>query len=81
VKTDEATKAAARVEVSPVALQILNYLSTQQDAQDTLEGIAEWWVLEQRIRHVITEVKKALAELVANGVVLERSGRDGPWQT
>ncbi len=63
--------------LGPVALQILAYLSTHRDSQDTVEGIAEWWLLEQRIRHVITEVKNALAELVAHGLVLERTARDG----
>jgi hypothetical protein len=63
--------------LGPLALQIMAYLSTHRDAQDTVEGIAEWWLLEQRIRNVITEVKKALAELVAHGLVLERKGRDG----
>ena len=61
----------------PVAVQILAYLSTHRDAQDTVEGIAEWWLLEQRLRPLIAEVKKALNELVANGLVLERRGRDG----
>jgi hypothetical protein len=60
-----------------VALQILAYLSTHRAARDTAEGIAEWWLLEQRIRGVIAEVKKALAELVARRLVLERTGRDG----
>lgn len=44
---------------------------------DTVEGIAEWWQLEQRIRRGITEVKKALEGLVAQGMVLERTDRDG----
>jgi hypothetical protein len=34
-------------------------------------------MLEQRIRHVITEVQRALAELVAQGMVVERIGEDG----
>lgn len=63
--------------LGPVAVQILGYLSTHRDAEDTVEGIAEWWLLEQRIRCVIAEVKKALAELAANGLVLERTGGDG----
>ena len=70
-------KSPTSMRLGPVALQILTYLSTHRDAQDTVEGIAEWWLLEQRVRHVITEVKKALAELVAQGLVLERAGQDG----
>lgn len=65
------------VSLSPVARQILDYLSTHKDAQDTIEGIAEWWLLEQRIRIVITDAKKALDELVEQGMVLARKGQDG----
>jgi hypothetical protein len=64
------------VRLGPVALQILSYLSRHPDAQDTVEGIAEWWMLEQRIRLVINEVKKALAELVGQGMLIERTGSD-----
>ena len=64
-------------QLGSVALRILDYLSTHPDAQDTAEGIAEWWLLEQRVHNVITDVKKAIAELLAQGLVLERSGRDG----
>ena len=70
-------KSCAGVSLGPMALQILTYLKTHRSAQDTVEGIAEWWLLEQRVRNVITEVKRALAKLVAQGLVVERSGRDG----
>jgi hypothetical protein len=65
------------MKIGRVALQILRYLSTHRDAQDTMEGIADWWLLEQRTRHAMAKVQKAMAELVVNGLVLERSGRDG----
>jgi hypothetical protein len=70
-------KSPPSVRLGRVALQILRYLKTYPNAQDTVEGIAEWWLLEERIRYMITEVKQALAELVARGMVLERTGRDG----
>jgi len=70
-------KSPSSIRLGPVALQILSYLSTHRDAQDTVEGIAEWWLMEQRIRCMIREVKQALAELVSQGLVLERGGRDG----
>jgi hypothetical protein len=63
--------------LEPVAVQILGYLGTHCDAQDTVEGIAEWWLLEQRVRHVITEVKQGLDELMVQGIVLENRGQDG----
>lgn len=70
-------KAPPVCRLSPVALQILQYLEAHRDARDTLEGIAEWWLLEQRIRQVIVEVKQAMAELLEQGLVRESIGRDG----
>jgi len=62
---------------TPLAEHILGYLTGHPEAQDTIEGITEWWLLEQRIRLQISEVKQALAELVARGLVVESQGRDG----
>jgi len=56
--------------------EILAYLAEHPDAQDTLEGIVEWWLLEQRIKRWTARVKEALAELVSRGLVLERQGKD-----
>jgi len=55
---------------------ILAYLVEHPDAQDTLEGIVGWWLLEQRIVSGTAEVKEVLTELVANHLVLERKGAD-----
>jgi hypothetical protein len=59
------------------ACETLAYLAEHPDAQDTLEGIVEWWLMEQQIKRGIAQVKDALAELVTQGLVLERKGRDG----
>lgn len=59
-----------------IAYELLTYLAENPDAQDTLEGIVEWWLLERAIKHQTLEVKKALAMLVAQGLVLERKGKD-----
>ena len=56
--------------------EILAYLSVHPDAQDTLEGIAEWWLLAQRIRHKTREVKKSIAKLVAQDLILKHEGKD-----
>ena len=32
------------------ALKILDYLKRYVSSEDTLEGIAQWWLLEQEIR-------------------------------
>jgi hypothetical protein len=44
---------------------VLRPSSRDPNAQDTVEGIAEWWVMEQRIRCMIREVKRALADAYA----------------
>jgi hypothetical protein len=59
-----------------IASDILAYLVEHPQAQDTLEGIVQWWLVEQRIKQVISEVKSALEELVRQGLVLEHEGAD-----
>ena len=61
---------------SHVAQELLGYLARHPDAQDTLEGILEWWLLEEKIRRRAFEVKEALAELVKSGLLRERKGKD-----
>ena len=39
---------------------------------DTLQGIAEWWLLRQRVRMVVRQVERVLLRLTAEGA-LERS--------
>ena len=63
-------------EKSQVAREILAYLAAHPDAQDTLEGIVEWWLVEQRIVQQTAAVREALAELVAQGLLVERRGHD-----
>lgn len=58
------------------ALAVLRYLTEHPRAHDTIEGIAEWWLLEQRIKCGVANVKEALAELIAQGLVLEKTGTD-----
>ena len=61
---------------SHVAQELLGYLARHPDAQDTLEGILEWWLLEEKIRRRAFEVREALAELVRSGLLRERKGKD-----
>lgn len=55
-----------------VSQEILRYLLRHPDAQDTLEGISEWWLLEETIRRKYAEVESALLTLVRLGFVLEK---------
>lgn len=61
----------------PIANGILAYLVNHPEAQDTLEGITEWWLLEQRIRHAVTEVDGALRSLVADDLLVTRQCAGG----
>jgi DNA-binding PadR family transcriptional regulator len=52
--------------------EILEYLDRHPQAQDTLEGIAEWWLMEQRIQNEMNAVKRALRALLAQDLITER---------
>jgi hypothetical protein len=55
---------------------VLSYLIDNADAQDTLEGIVEWWLLERRIKRQTVEVKKVIADLAAREMIVSRKTRD-----
>lgn len=61
---------------NPLAGEILDYLIRHPQAKDTVEGITEWWLLEQRIKNALIEVKAALNELVAKGFVVAQQNGD-----
>ncbi len=61
---------------SRIAYEILAYLAEHPDAQDTLDGIVEWWLLKQEIKHRTAEVKASLADLTAEGFVIAEQGVD-----
>jgi hypothetical protein len=49
---------------------VLEYLLRHPDAEDTVEGITEWWLLEQQIRHKVRDVSRVLDNLVAKGFLV-----------
>lgn len=50
---------------------VLAYLDDHPTAMDTIDGIAEWWILRQQIDIEVRRVSKVLALLVADGVLEE----------
>ncbi len=72
-----ATNAGGTVESPTLAAEILAYLSQHPDARDTLEGIAQWWLLEQQIKRTLADVKETVAALVADRLIVSRCGADG----
>ena len=55
-----------------IAHEILSYLVDHPDAQDTLDGIIEWWLMEQKIKCKPEMLKEILSELVNKGLLLEQ---------
>ncbi|HAR45557.1 MAG: hypothetical protein A2X56_08650 [Nitrospirae bacterium GWC2_57_13] len=66
------TDDSSAVEKSKIAREILNYLADHPDAEDTLDGIVQWWLLERKIYQHTAAVQEALEGLVAEGVILEQ---------
>ena len=62
--------------VQQIGYRILNYLVENPNAQDTLEGIVEWWLLDRLTVSNVNKVKEALAHLVAAHLVLESKGKE-----
>lgn len=65
-----------RPEKDEIAREILSYLSEHPSAQDTLEGIVQWWLLEKKIKYQKGLVQEALADLVADGSINWHKGMD-----
>lgn len=59
------------IEKSQVRYYILSYLAEFRDAEDTLDGIQSWWILDRWIRRVSPIIKETLDELVKEGLVLK----------
>lgn len=59
-----------------LARQVLAYLAEHAEAQDTFEGIVEWWLLEQRIESQAALIKEVLGELAARRLIVGRRAAD-----
>jgi len=54
--------------------KILTYLMDNPNAQDTFEGIVDWWLLQQDIKRNVALIRKTVDELIHQGFLLERQG-------
>ena len=59
-----------------VAYEILQYLIDNPNAQDTIEGIIQWWLKEGNLERQSVVVGEALSRLVGADLVLARAGKD-----
>ena len=61
-----------RIETQETSHKILTYLMDNPDAQDTFEGIVDWWLLQQDIKRNVVLIRKTVDELMKQGFLLER---------
>jgi len=52
------------------AKEILDYFVRNPEAADTLEGVARWRLMEERVHRNVEEVNQVLGWLVAEGFLL-----------
>ena len=55
---------------------ILGYLAEHPHAMDTLEGIAEWWLMRHHIRVSVAMLARVLQRLTDSGVLEELGSGD-----
>lgn len=65
---------AKRLREQEITEAILEYFAEHPNASDTLEGIAEWWIMRQQVRVEIEALAKVLRQLTGAGL-LEKIGR------
>jgi hypothetical protein len=59
------------------APEILDYLARHPDAQDTIDGILHWWVLDACVRKWTPKIAGAVQQLVEQGFLEEKLSPDG----
>ena len=60
-----------------IAREIENYLSAHPRGTDTLTGVLNWWIAQQRYMEAKERVKQALDYLIREGKVLRVPMSDG----
>jgi len=59
------------------APEILDYLAMHPDAQDTIDGILHWWVLDACVRKWAPKIAGAVQQLVEQGFLEQKRSADG----
>jgi hypothetical protein len=59
------------------APEILDYLSRHPNAQDTIDGILHWWVLDACSGNWALKIAESVAQLVEQGFLEEKRSSDG----
>ncbi|MCE3253359.1 MAG: hypothetical protein K0Q67_2379 [Cellvibrio sp.] len=66
-----------QAEIRALADEIAAYLREREQVADTLEGIARWWIMRQRLQEGERKVSQAMDYLCARGLVEMRKLPDG----
>ena len=66
-------RASQKTEISNA---VLSYLLEHPDAQDTMEGIIEWWLMAHMIESRANIIKEAVVDLTSQQLLLEHQGKD-----
>jgi len=61
------TNEDAPLQEEELADAVLEYLAENPRASDTVEGIAEWWIMRQRVRAEVKTLSKVLRRLTKTG--------------
>lgn len=61
---------------SHISFDILDYLVEHPGAQDTADGIAQWWILERCVKRHAPLVNEAIEYLVERGLIVGRKSKD-----
>jgi hypothetical protein len=59
------------------AREILDYLARHPDAQDTIDGILHWWVLDACVEKWAPKIAETVAQLVEQGFLEQKRSADG----
>jgi hypothetical protein len=59
------------------APEILGYLARHPDAQDTIDGILHWWVLDACVRKWAPKIAETVAQLAEQGFLEQKPSADG----
>lgn len=54
-----------------IAQEILSYLDHHPEAKDTLDGIAQWWLLREWSERKLAEVERAVLLLLSKDLIVE----------
>lgn len=66
-----------QADIKALAEEIAAYLHDREQVADTLEGIARWWIMRQRLQEGQRKVAQAMDYLCAQGLVTTRKLPDG----